>query len=290
MAQVPYTSFYLGPFAVYTSPTGMQSQVTNVPYLGGTLHAGDYCDLQANEAALWNQQFGSNLYAGRYRLVQLSPNATAADVAFGLPVGYGLGTTVSQVAVAAGGSGYTITASGASSGQVTITSSTSGGTAAATALITLASGVITGAQLTFSGSGFTSVPTFTLSSVLSSGSGGSVLALQYFSPNFISSLDGTTNVGGSIYMPRGITVATSVTSAQVTAGAWIVIQELGIANVLIHTATQAVAGDIAYVSGAGGQVTTITGAYEVTQIGNVIDIPTASAISRVNLTLPVVQG
>ena len=68
MAQVPYTSFYNGPFAVYTSPTGMQSQVTNQPYLGGSLHEGDYCDVLPSEAAVWNQRFGSNLFTGRYRL------------------------------------------------------------------------------------------------------------------------------------------------------------------------------------------------------------------------------
>ena len=72
MAQVPYTSFYLGPFGVYTSPTGMQSPITNQPYLGGSLHEGDYCDLQANEAAVWNIQYGISLHAGRYRLVHSS--------------------------------------------------------------------------------------------------------------------------------------------------------------------------------------------------------------------------
>jgi hypothetical protein len=289
MAQVPYTSLYLGPFAVYTSPTGMQSPITNQTYLGGALHEGDYVDLQANEAAVWNIQFGVNLFPGRYRFVRLSPNAVAADVAFGIPVGYGLGTYVAKASVAAGGTGYTITATGASSGTVAISSSAAGGTAA-TANITLAAGVITSAQLTYAGANMTSVPTFTLTSVLSSGSGGSLLAEQFISPNFVSSLDGTSNVGGSILIPRAVTVATSVTAAQVTAGAWILIQELGIANVLVTTATAALPGNMAYVSAAGGQVTTNTAAFNVSTIGTVLDIPTSGAISRVNLTLPVVQG
>ena len=65
MAQVPFTSFYLGPFGVYTSPTGMASPTTGTPYLGGTLHSGDYCDLTDAEAAIWNVQFGAKLYPGR---------------------------------------------------------------------------------------------------------------------------------------------------------------------------------------------------------------------------------
>ena len=136
MAQVPYTSFYLGPYAIYTSPTGMLGQVSGIPYLGGTLHQGDYCDLSAAEAAAWNIQYGNNLYPGRYRLVRLSPNATYSNLSkFGNPVGFGLGTTVAQAVVAAAGSGYTITATGASTGTVSISSSASGGTAVAVAAL-----------------------------------------------------------------------------------------------------------------------------------------------------------
>lgn len=286
MAQVPYTSFYLGPFAVYTSPTGMQSPITNVPYLGGSLHQGDYCDLQADEAAIWNQNFGSDLYPGRYRFVQLSPNATAANLAFGKPVGWGLGLTVAQVIVAAGGTGYTIAATGASTGQVTISSTTSGGTAVATALITLAAGVITGAQLTFAGSGFTSVPTFSLSE-LSSGSGGSVLARQFVDPSFISSFD--TASCAQLSTPRGVVLA-APTAAQITAGAWVVIQEQGIANVLVTTATQTPAGSNA-TAAATGTVTTVTATTAAPGfLGYTLDISAASTITRVSLALPVQQG
>lgn len=288
MAQVPYTSFYNGPFAVYNSPSGMISQVTGIPYLGDTLHEGDYCDLSAKEAANWNTQYGSNLFPGRYRFVMLSPNAVAADLAFGAPIGFGLGTTVAQAIVSAAGSGYTITATGASSGTVSISSSTSGGTAVATANLTLSGGAITGAQLTYPGAGFTSVPTFTLSSVLSSGSTGSVLARMFASPNFVSSFDSST--ANQISVPRGV-ILCAPTSAQISAGAWVVIQEQGIANVLVTTATATASGSVA-TAASGGAVTTTTSATAPVAgfLGYTIDLAAASTITRVLLGLPVQQG
>ena len=68
MAQVPFQALYNGPYAVYTSPTGMASPITGIPYLGGVLHEGDYVDLTRPEAAIWNVQYGNKLYPGRYRL------------------------------------------------------------------------------------------------------------------------------------------------------------------------------------------------------------------------------
>ena len=96
---------------------------------------------------------------------------------------------VDNAIVAAGGSGYVITvATGATSGTVSINSSAAGGTAA-TASITIVAGVLTTAQVTYRGANMTSVPTFTLSSVLSTGTGGSLVAQQHSSPNFASSFD-----------------------------------------------------------------------------------------------------
>ena len=287
MAQVPAQSFYLGPFAVYTSPSGMADVNTGIPYLGGTLHAGDYVDLSADEAAQWNVLYGSNLYPGRYRFCAVSPNATYSNIKFGTPVGFGLGTYVAQVLVAAGGSGYTITATGASTGTVSITSSSGGGTAA-TANITLSAGVITGAQLNYAGANMTSVPTFTLSSVLSSGSGGSVLAAQFVSPNFISSFDSSS---AQLSTVRGVSL-TTITAAQITAGAWIVIQEEGIAPILVTTASGTPAAGNQVVAATAAAVTTnstiSTGV--VGFMGFTLDIPTASATCRVLLNLPIQQG
>lgn len=286
MAQVPYTSFYNGPFAVYPSPSGMASAITGVPYLGDTLHEGDYCDLSAQEASAWNVRYGVNLYPGRYRFVRLSPNAVAANLGFGKPVGFGLGTTVAQAILAAGGTGYVISATGATTGTVAISSSTSGGTAVATANLTLSAGVITGAQLTFPGAGFTSVPTFTLTSVLSTGTGGSVLAVQTVSPNFISSFDASSV---QLSTPRGV-MLTPVTAAQVSAGAWVVLQEEGIAPVLVTTATGTAAGSNATAATTGAVTTTAASSPSAGFLGYTLDLAAANTITRVALALPVQQG
>jgi hypothetical protein len=286
MAQTTAQSFFLGPFAVYTSPTGMADVNTGIPYLGGTLHEGDYVDLTADEAAQWNIQYGANLYPGRYRFVRVSPNATYSNIKFGTPVGIGLGTSVAQVLVAAGGTGYVITATGATSGTVSISSSAAGGTAA-TANLTIVSGVITSAQLTYPGANMTSVPTFTLSSVLSSGSNGSVLAAQYISPNFISSFDSSS---AQLSTVRGVSL-TTITAAQITAGAWIVIQEEGIAPILVTTATNTAAGCYAAATnGAAVTTTTAATAVPVGYFADTLDIATASATVRGILRIPVQQG
>jgi hypothetical protein len=286
MAQVPAQSFYLGPFAVYTSPTGMTDPITGQPYLGGTLHEGDYCDLTASEAAQWNIRFGSNLFPGRYRFGRISPRATAANIAFGLPAGWGLAQSLAQVVLSAAGSGYTITATGASSGTVTITSSTSGGTAA-TALLTLSSGAISGVQLVFPGNGFTAVPTFSLSE-LTGGSGGSVLAQMANSPNLFSSFDSSCAQLSDV---RGIWLTTGITSAQITANAWGVIQEQGVANVLVNTATNTAAGcAMAATTGAVVTTTTAATAIPVGFFGYTLDVAAASTIVRGVLRIPVQQG
>jgi hypothetical protein len=290
MANVPYTSFYLGPFAVYNSPSGILSPATNIPALGGTLHPGDYCDLSASEAAAWNVQYGANLYPGRYRFVQLSTNAVAADLAFGVPVGFGLGTTVAQAILSAAGSGYVIVATGSGTGTASISSSASGGTAVATANITLASGVITAVQLTYPGAGFTSVPTWStsLAAVLSTGSGGVILSRQFASPNFVSSFDSTT--ADQISVPRGVALC-APTAAQITAGAWVVIQEQGIANVLVTTATATAAGSVATTVSTGTVTTTTAVTAPVAGfLGYTLDIAAAATITRVLLALPVQQG
>lgn len=280
MAQVPYTSFYLGPFAVYTSPTGMASPITNTPYLGGSLHSGDYCDLQANEAAVWNQNFGSKLNAGRYRLVQLSALSTAASIAFGKPVGWGAPQSVGQVAITAAGTG-------SGSGTVTCSSTTSGGIAA-TASVTVSAGVIVGVQLINPGSGFTAVPTWGLTELTAAGitSSGTIASEMAVSPNFVGSFDTTASI--ALSAPRGIALV-APTAAQITAGAWIVIQESGIAPALVTTATSGTIGNFAW-AGTGGAITTNVPAWYTGMLGWVVDTVVAGELVRVNLTLPMVQG
>jgi hypothetical protein len=283
MAQVPYQSFYLGPFAVYTSPTGMTDPITGVPYLGGSLHAGDYCDLTREEAAQWNQRFGSNLFPGRYRFVAISPRATNTNIGFGKPAGYGLAQSVGQVVLSAAGSGAT------TDGTYTITSSTSGGTAA-TALATVSGGAITAVQLVYPGANFTSVPTFGLTEIAGL-SGGSVLAQMANSPNFVSSFDSSSC---QLTTVRGVWITKSITAAQITAGAYGVIQEEGIANILVTTATNTAAGCYAAATSPSNTATvTTTTAATAVPVGyfaDTIDVAAASTIVRGILQLPVQQG
>lgn len=280
MAQVPAQSFYLGPFAVYTSATGLTDPITGFPELGGTLHEGDYVDLMQAEAQQWNILYGSNLSAGRYRFVRVSPNATYSNFGFGYPVGWGIPTTVGQVIVSSAGSGGT-------AGTYVCSSSAAGGTTKATASVVInASGGIASAQLLNPGAGFTSVPTFSLSEI-TGWSGGSLLAQMAISPNFISSFDSSSIALSDV---RGVALCT-LTAAQITAGAWIVIQESGIAPLYVTTATSATVGAVAASATAAAVTTTVnTGAPVNGFIGYMADLPAASTVSRVILRLPLQQG
>ena len=278
MPQTLAQSFYLGPFAVYTSPTGMVDAITGIPYLGGTLHEGDYVDLLLSEAAQWNIRFGVSLNTGRYRFVRLSTAAVAANLAFGKPVGWGNPTSVGQVAIAVAGTGYT-------NGTYTLFSTAAGGTAA-TILVTVTCGIISSVQLASPGANMTSVPTFTLTA-LGAGSGGSILAQMAVDPNFVSTFDASSI---SLANPRGIAL-TTVTAAQVTAGAWIVIQESGIAPVLVTTATATAAGSLvsAITAGAVNAVVSTTPPANGV-LGYTLDLAAANTIVRVDLDLPIRQG
>jgi len=281
MAQVPYTSFYNGPFAVYTSPTGMASLITGTPYLGGTLHAGDYCDLTMAEAAAWNIQYGAKLSAGRYRLVRVSTGSTYSTIKYGFPVGWGTPTSLSQVAITAVGTG-------SGSGTVLCSSTASGGTAA-TANVTVAAGVITGVQLVYAGAGFTSVPTFALTEIATAGitTSGTIAAQMDVTPNLVGSFDTTGSV--AISAVRGIAIVSSITAAQIAAGAWIVIQESGIAPVYVTTATSSTIGNFLW-SATAGAVTSNTPAWYIATLGWALDTITATETVRCCLTLPPVQG
>lgn len=289
MPQVPGSAFaVVGPWTVYTSPSGAASPITGIPYPGGVLAEGNYVDVTAADIADYQVLYGNKLYPGRYRFVRVSPNATTGNIAYGKPCGWGLGTSIANAIVAAAGSGYTIAATGAANGTVNITSSAAGGTAA-TASLVLVGGVITSVQVTYPGANMTSVPTFSLSE-LTGGTGGSVLAEQNNSPNFVSSIDAS-SVG---LTPRGIWL-TPITAAQITGFAWVWIQEAGIAPLLPTTASSVAAGSIAYVSATAAAVTvvatgSVTAPQLATEIGTTMDISNAGAISRVILDLSIQQG
>jgi hypothetical protein len=84
---------------------------------------------------------------------------------------------------------------------------------------------------------------------------------------------------------------TTVTAAQVTANAWIVIQEEGIAPVLVTTATNTAAGaQLAATTGAVVTATTASTALPVGFMGYTMDVATSGQLLRAELQLPIRQG
>lgn len=290
MAQTLAQSLYLGPFAVYTSPTGLTDNVTGIPMLGGTMHEGDYVDVTREEVSQWNTMYGTQLNTGRYRLVRLSNQANAANIAFGKPVSYGLPSKVGQVSIVGAG-----TVTSGVTGQYNVTSTTDAASGsfpastAAVATVQVSGGAIIGAQLSFAGANMRTVPTFALTEIPGYvGGAGPLVAQMAVSPNLISSFDTASSV--ELASPRGVAL-TTVTAAQVLANAWIVIQEEGIAPVLVTTATNTPAGSVATAAATGTVTTTVATTAPVAGfLGYTLDIAAANTIVRVDLALPVRQG
>ena len=282
MPQVPFTSFYLGPLAVYPTNTGLQDPITGASQKGGNFNLGDYCDLTEKDAQVWNSQYSPTLplHEGRYRIVKVNANAVAGYTGFGRPAAWAQGNSVQQVSLSAPGFNYV-------PGTYTITSTASGGTTKATAQVVVgAGGGIISATLLNGGFGFTSVPTFGLTE-LTGGTGGSVLAQMLESSNIVQGYDSSAI---ALAQPRGVFLA-SATPTQITAGAYMIIQELGIAPVLVVTATSPTVG--AYAAATVGGIVTTTApatAFPVGYMGTTLDLAAANTLIRVALELPVFQG
>lgn len=281
MPRVPFTAFQWGPAAIYPSFTGQQDPITGLPYLGTELISGNFADLSNDDARVWNNQYSllTPLYGGRYRFVKIAPDAVAADILPFQPVGWALGSGV-QAATFVAGSGYT-------NGTYNISSTASAGQIAAVIQVVVSGGAIISVQVVQGGSGFltTAVPTVALTS-LGSGSGGSITLQLQATGAEVTSFSSVAVT--DVELVRGIAMCNpGPTSAQVTAGAYIVIQELGICPLKVVTATQTAAG-IQAIAAAGGGVTTQTWAAAslALQIGITLDIAAAGAIARAVLTLP----
>ena len=279
MALVRYSVFYLGPYAVYTSKTGLTDLRTGLPELGGGLNLGDFVDLTEAEANSWSQQYagqGKQLHRGRYRFVYVSTAATYSNIVQGAPVGMALGMTVQQAAIATVGSGGT-------AGTYTVSSSTSGGTATSTLQYTVgSSGGVTQAIVLTPGAGFTSIPTWSLSA---SGTSGSVVAQMTVDTNVVTSFDSSAIELSNV---RGLFLA-SLTSAQVTAGAYVLIQEQGIGSCQVTTATQSTVGcQAAATTGAVITTTTASTSPPVGFFGYILDAAstTTGYLTRIQLQLP----
>lgn len=279
MPRVPFTAWLGGPAAIYPTSTGQQDPITQLPYLGTDFQNGYFADLSYADAQVWNRSYvpPSPYGPGRYRIVKIASDAVVADILPNQPVGWALGSAVGSVAFTAG-TGYT-------NGTYSISSSASGSQVAAVAQVVVSGGAIISASLVSGGSGFvtSSVPTFALTA-LGGGSGGALTAQLVASGGVVTSLS---SVAVSVTsLVRGIALCNpGPTQAQVTAGAWIIIQELGIAPVLITTATSTTSGAQANAV-SGGTVATVTAAYSALKIGWALTAPVAGQVSPVLLDLP----
>lgn len=292
MAQTLAQTLYLGPFAVYTSPTGLTDNVTGIPMLGGDMHEGNYVDVTQPEINQWNTFYGSKLNTGRYRLVRLSTLATAANIGFGKPVAWAFPNMLGQVAISGAG-----TVTSAVDGQYAVSSTTDAvsgnlpASTAAVAVVQVSGGVIIGAQLTFAGANMRTLPTFPLTEISGyTGGAGPLVAQMAWSPNFVTSFDNAAPNVANISSPRGVFL-TTVTAAQITANAWVVIQELGVAPVQITAGTTIASGGS--VTATTGAVVTAAaaGAPGVGFMGYLLDAVLASpVVARVDLALPTRQG
>ena len=281
MALVRYSVFYNGPFAVYTSRTGLTDLRTGYAELGGGFNVGDYMDLTESEAQSWSQQYagqGTTLHEGRYRIVQLCAAATTGNTGFGKVVGTAPGSSVQGVSILTAGTGQT---------AGTYTVAASGGTSTTTATLQYvigSAGTLISATILNGGAYTTAtLPTFTLAA---GGTPGTVQAQMVQSSNYVTTFDSSAI---NVLMARGVFLAT-VTAAQITAGAFVLIQESGIAPVYVTTATQTATGSILWSATASAVTANVGTASYTGTLGWAIDTVTASGYCRCQLNLPIRQG
>lgn len=286
MPKVPFTAFFQGPLAVYPIQTGQQDPVTGAAYLGTDFLEGNYADVSNEDAQQWNSQYGTQLKGGRYRICRLATNANTANLpqvaGAGGVVGWAAGTTVGSAVIATAGSGGTNgTYSCASSYNI-------GSQSPAIAQVVVSGGAIISAAIIQGGGPFLATPTFGLTEIPGIGGGVSLLAQLSQSSSYVTTFDSTAI--SDISLVKGIAY-TPVTAAQIAAGAWIVVQESGIAQVKVGTTTQSAVGDqaVATATTAGGVVTTQTPAYSALEVGSVLAVPAVGATVPVKLTIPVVE-
>lgn len=283
MPKVPFTAFFQGPLAVYPSPTAQTDPITGGIYLGTEFIEGNYADVSNEDAQQWNYAYGTQLKGGRYRICRLATNAIQANLpqtsGKGGVVGWAAGTFVQGATIAAAGSGY------ANGTYNCVSTYNIGSQAPAIAQVVVSGGAIIAASVIAGGGPFLVAPTFSLSE-LTGGTGGSVLAQLFQSSSYVSSFDSTALAGGAgVSLVRGITYA-APTQAQITAGAWIVVQESGVAQVNILTAGSATPGAqvVASSAAAGGKCVTQAPAYSALEVGFTL---ATTATNTTNATFPV---
>jgi hypothetical protein len=211
------------------SETGITDVNTGQPIAAGGLNRGAYFDVTEQEA---NQaSFATNgiCHSGRYRWVLLDSGATAANVKTGT-VGYlRAGSFVQGVVITTAGTGAT-----AGTYTIPATVGSGGGSGAIIQVVVNAAGVITAVSVVNGGSGYVSVPSFSLTAT---GTVGGVVAAQLNStPNTVTSAD-------QVAAGTAIPVRPVVFLNSPTPGNYTFVQELGLATVLGKAGASGAVGD-----------------------------------------------
>jgi hypothetical protein len=260
-----------------TSPSGFANIRTLQQTNAGGLVLGDYIDLDNMQAAgLSSPQFGT-LFEGRYRRVQVDANATAANVGVGKAAFVVPGYSLLAALTLTAGTGQT-------PGTYQIAGVGGGGTGAILQVVVTPAGTVTASPTVIAkGTGYTSIPTFT---VAAGGTPATVLAQMVVNTYIVTSQD---KAGINAFQGRGVFLNA------VTPGNYGWIQENGIATFLIDStlgngslgATLSPVG--ATVPGAfRGVVGTTAPLYSA--FGTAIDIPAINILVRGVMTLPVWNG
>lgn len=256
----------------YPSATGLVDIRTGTPYVGGGLYQGATAELTQAEASSLTPPGQPPVYGGRYRFVAIDPGATAANLGFGKAVGWAQGTQVDQVSIVTTGSGQT-------PGSYTATASAGGATIQYTIN---ASGALASVILTNPGSYLSSaaIPTFTIAA---GGTPGTVAAQMNTNQNVVTSMD--VSIGTSIFAPRGVALGGPPTAADLATPAYMWIVENGKAPVLGNAGTQGLVGQIVDAT-TNGTANSNAASWSPATLGYALDAPQASALYRVELTLP----
>jgi hypothetical protein len=258
--------------ANFTSPTALTDVRTGLPFAAGGLNLGDFFDATEQEANTASYTTNGLLHSGRYRYVQVSSAASTSNVKTGY-IGYlAPGGFVQSVQIATQGSGqtpgtYIVTASGGGSptAQATIQ----------VVVVTATSIVVT---LLTPGSGYTSVPTFTL---VTGGTPGTVVADMFYSPNIVTDYNTAANLA----------LRPVVFLNAITPGNYGFVQELGFATVLAAGSFSSSAAVGVAISGSSGlaNVPSSTTAITTTTVGIAVDLPVVSTLFRILMITPVLQ-
>jgi hypothetical protein len=259
--------------ANFTSPTALTDLRTGQPFAAGGLNLGDFFDATEQEANQASYTTNGLLHSGRYRYVQVSSAATAANVAVG-KIGYMQpGSFVQSVQVLTQGTGQTV-------GTYVVTGSGGGATVQATIQVVVNTATSISVTLLTPGYGYTSAPTFTL---VTGGTPGTVAAQLNPVINGVTSYDNA--------LAAGIRPVVFLNS--ITPGNYGFVQELGVATVLgkatSFTGSAAIGVVVNAITAGVVDVPTATTTFVPTTVGLAIDLPVVAALFKVLLNGPVVQ-